>query len=175
MKNCPKSKLSIELRTSLLDDDGWSTGAPSEGGERRMGGGAGGGEMSREELLQLYVMKLDEEANYFKATSPVEEEFCNCPKCQVRCALDSRNLVNILCTWLDESRGLTTALGERKQLSDNTRPSRRSNLFHAVHSEWVMTSATRPLARPISSRPFRSYYWGSFHIRHLKRDFRDSV
>ena len=49
-----------------------------------MGGGGGGGEMSREELLQLYVMKLDEEANYFKATSPVEEEFCNCPKCQVR-------------------------------------------------------------------------------------------
>ena len=39
--------------------------------------------MSREELLQLYVMKLDEEANYFTATSPVEEEFCNCPKCQV--------------------------------------------------------------------------------------------
>ena len=77
-----KPKLSIELRHSLLDDDGWSTGAPSEGGERRMGGG--GGEMSREELLQLYVMKLDEEANYFKATSPVEEEFCNCPKCQVR-------------------------------------------------------------------------------------------
>ena len=46
--------------------------------------------MSREELLQLYVMKLEEEANYFKATSPVEEEFCNCPKCQVR--KDTRRL-----------------------------------------------------------------------------------
>jgi hypothetical protein len=43
----------------------------------------GSGKMSREELLQLYVMKLDEEANYFKATSPIEEEFCDCPKCQV--------------------------------------------------------------------------------------------
>ena len=83
-KGRPRPKLSIELRHSLLDDDGWSNGAPSEGGERRMGVGGGGSEMSREELLQLYVMKLDEEANYFKATSPVEEEFCNCPKCQVR-------------------------------------------------------------------------------------------
>ncbi|XP_071745202.1 uncharacterized protein [Lepeophtheirus salmonis] len=36
---------------------------------------------TREELLRLYVLKLDEEANYFKTNSP-EEEFCNCPKCQ---------------------------------------------------------------------------------------------
>ena len=71
---------------SLLDDDGWSSvvsgvggGVPGEGGV----GGRGGEMLSREELLQLYVMKLDEEANYFTATSPVEEEFCNCPKCQV--------------------------------------------------------------------------------------------
>ena len=29
-------------------------------------------------------MKLEEEANYFKASSPTEEdEFCDCPKCQV--------------------------------------------------------------------------------------------
>ena len=40
--------------------------------------------MSREELVKLYMMKLEEEANYFKASSPVEEEFCDCPKCQVR-------------------------------------------------------------------------------------------
>ena len=56
-------------------------------GDGHVGGGGGGvggvGDISREELLQLYVMKLDEEANYFKAASPVEEEFCNCPKCQV--------------------------------------------------------------------------------------------
>ena len=70
----------IELPPSLLDDDGWSS---VGGGVPVDGVGGGGGEMSREELLQLYVMKLDEEANYFKATSPVEEEFCNCPKCQV--------------------------------------------------------------------------------------------
>ena len=67
-------------------------------------GGGGGGEMSREELLQLYVMKLDEEANYFKATSPVEEEFCNCPKCQVRCALDSQNIANMF-LYLVGSKG----------------------------------------------------------------------
>ena len=40
--------------------------------------------MNREELLRLYILKLDEEANYFKASSPTEEEFCNCPKCQVK-------------------------------------------------------------------------------------------
>ena len=68
---------------SLLDDDGWSSVVSGVTGDSGSGGGGGGGEMSREELLQLYVMKLDEEANYFKATSPVEEEFCNCPKCQV--------------------------------------------------------------------------------------------
>ncbi len=39
--------------------------------------------MAQEELLKLYILKLEEEANYFKATSPVEEEFCACPKCQV--------------------------------------------------------------------------------------------
>ena len=72
----------IKLPPSLLDDDGWSS---VGGGVPVDGVGGGGGEMSREELLQLYVMKLDEEANYFKATSPVEEEFCNCPKCQVGC------------------------------------------------------------------------------------------
>ena len=64
---------------SLLD------GGSDVSGDGLVGGGGGGGlgDISREELLQLYVMKLDEEANYFKATSPVEEEFCNCPKCQV--------------------------------------------------------------------------------------------
>ena len=40
--------------------------------------------MSKEELVKLYLLKLDEEANYFKATSPTEDEFCDCPKCQVR-------------------------------------------------------------------------------------------
>ena len=76
----------VSSLTSLLDDDGWSNGVPGDGGGER----GGVGDMSREELLQLYVMKLEEEANYFKATSPVEEEFCNCPKCQVR--KDTRRL-----------------------------------------------------------------------------------
>ena len=40
--------------------------------------------INREELLQLYILKLDEEANYFKVSTPVEEEFCDCSKCQVR-------------------------------------------------------------------------------------------
>ena len=42
-------------------------------------------DLTREDLLQLYLLKLEEEANYFKASSPtVEDElFCTCPKCQV--------------------------------------------------------------------------------------------
>ena len=41
--------------------------------------------ITRDELLSLYILKLDEEANYFKVspTSP-EEEMCDCTKCQVR-------------------------------------------------------------------------------------------
>ena len=39
--------------------------------------------LTREDLIKLYLMKLDEEANYFKANSPVDDEICNCPKCQV--------------------------------------------------------------------------------------------
>ena len=41
--------------------------------------------ITRDELLSLYILKLDEEANYFKVspTSP-EEELCDCSKCQVR-------------------------------------------------------------------------------------------
>ena len=40
--------------------------------------------ITREELLSLYILKLDEEANYFKVSpnSP-EEELCDCVKCQV--------------------------------------------------------------------------------------------
>ena len=40
--------------------------------------------ITRDELLSLYILKLDEEANYFKVspTSP-EEELCDCSKCQV--------------------------------------------------------------------------------------------
>jgi len=39
--------------------------------------------ITRDELLSLYILKLDEEANYFKVspTSP-EEELCDCSKCQ---------------------------------------------------------------------------------------------
>lgn len=39
--------------------------------------------ISKEELLRLYIQKLDEEANYFKASSPTEDDLCDCPKCQV--------------------------------------------------------------------------------------------
>ena len=41
--------------------------------------------ITRDELLSLYILKLDEEANYFKVspTSP-EEELCDCSKCQVK-------------------------------------------------------------------------------------------
>ena len=40
--------------------------------------------ITRDELLSLYILKLDEEANYFKVSpnSP-EEEMCDCTKCQV--------------------------------------------------------------------------------------------
>ena len=40
--------------------------------------------ITRDELLSLYILKLDEEANYFKVspTTP-EEELCDCTKCQV--------------------------------------------------------------------------------------------
>jgi len=39
--------------------------------------------LGQEELLKLYVLRLEEEANYFKASTPAEEELCACPKCQV--------------------------------------------------------------------------------------------
>ncbi len=39
--------------------------------------------LAQEHLLELYFLKLEEEANYFKTGSPTEEEFCACPKCQV--------------------------------------------------------------------------------------------
>jgi hypothetical protein len=37
---------------------------------------------SREELLRLFILKLDEEANYLDSPSP-DEDLCECPKCQV--------------------------------------------------------------------------------------------
>lgn len=38
--------------------------------------------ITREELLRLFILKLDEEANYFQVTASPEEELCDCPKCQ---------------------------------------------------------------------------------------------
>ena len=38
---------------------------------------------SREELLRLFILKLDEEANYFQVSASPEEELCDCQKCQV--------------------------------------------------------------------------------------------
>ena len=40
--------------------------------------------VSREEMLRLFILKLDEEANYFDASPSPEEELCECSKCQVR-------------------------------------------------------------------------------------------
>ena len=40
--------------------------------------------ISREEMLRLFILKLDEEANYFDASPSPEEELCECSKCQVR-------------------------------------------------------------------------------------------
>ena len=39
--------------------------------------------ISREELLRLFILKLDEEANYFQVSASPEEELCDCQKCQV--------------------------------------------------------------------------------------------
>ena len=39
--------------------------------------------ISRDELLRLFILKLDEEANYFQVTASPEEELCDCQKCQV--------------------------------------------------------------------------------------------
>ena len=46
--------------------------------------------ITKEELLSLYILKLDEEANYFKVSpnSP-EEELCDCAKCQVNIYLEN--------------------------------------------------------------------------------------
>ena len=38
----------------------------------------------REEMLRLFILKLDEEANYFQVSASPEEELCDCQKCQVR-------------------------------------------------------------------------------------------
>ena len=37
----------------------------------------------REEMLRLFILKLDEEANYFQVSASPEEELCDCQKCQV--------------------------------------------------------------------------------------------
>lgn len=40
--------------------------------------------LMREDLLTLYLLRLEEEANYFKTSTPVDDqELCDCPKCQV--------------------------------------------------------------------------------------------
>jgi len=39
--------------------------------------------ISREELLRLFILKLDEEANYFQVSASPEEELCDCQKCQI--------------------------------------------------------------------------------------------
>ena len=53
--------------------------------------------ITRDELLSLYILKLDEEANYFKVspTSP-EEELCDCSKCQVCLWFDIFHYINTL-------------------------------------------------------------------------------
>jgi len=33
--------------------------------------------------LRLFILKLDEEANYFQVTASPEEELCDCQKCQI--------------------------------------------------------------------------------------------
>lgn len=43
-----------------------------------------GTNLTKEELLRLFILKLDEEANYFQVSASPEEELCDCQKCQVR-------------------------------------------------------------------------------------------
>ena len=38
--------------------------------------------LASQDLLNLYILKLEEEANYFKSSSP-EDEICGCKNCQV--------------------------------------------------------------------------------------------
>mgnify|MGYP007015411942 FL=1 len=44
----------------------------------------------REEMLRLFILKLDEEANYFQVSASPEEELCDCQKCQVTHSLFRR-------------------------------------------------------------------------------------
>ena len=44
----------------------------------------------REEMLRLFILKLDEEANYFQVSASPEEELCDCQKCQVTHSLFCR-------------------------------------------------------------------------------------
>ena len=44
--------------------------------------------LTREEAWQMYLNKLDEEANYFTVTEETEEEICTCTTCIV-----SRNIL----------------------------------------------------------------------------------
>ena len=38
--------------------------------------------LTSQDLMNLYILKLEEEANYFKSSSP-EDEICSCNNCQV--------------------------------------------------------------------------------------------
>jgi len=42
-----------------------------------------GTNLTKEELLRLFILKLDEEANYFQVSASPEEELCDCQKCQI--------------------------------------------------------------------------------------------
>lgn len=48
--------------------------------------------LSKEEMFKLYLIKLEEEANYFQVSASPEDEMCDCLKCQVSKSTSSLNM-----------------------------------------------------------------------------------
>ena len=67
----------------LLAEDETATVTTTSGISTTSGTTGSSTAISREELLRLFILKLDEEANYFQVQASPEEELCDCQKCQV--------------------------------------------------------------------------------------------
>ena len=54
---------------------------------------------NREELLRLFILKLEEESNYFDSSPSPEDELCECSKCQVSLTVTVSALAAVDSGW----------------------------------------------------------------------------
>ena len=106
----------------------------------------------REEMLRLFILKLDEEANYFQVSASPEEELCDCQKCQVTHSL-FRCRPSETKTKLSYPYGLYGLLASQARYwNTNTipHPKRASNtlMFSSLyHHSWITTVSNKHTLR----------------------------